>query len=725
MSNNTFPGAGVALETYPATPHGIEILAPCGSADAVLAAARTGADAVYVGAERFSARASAENFNVEQLKAAIDYCHLHGVKLHLAINTLIRDDEMSDAFSCAVTAYRLGTDALIIQDLGLAAAVKSALPDCVLHASTQMSVCSPSGARLLQSMGFDRVVLARELTRDEIREITESCTVQTEVFVHGALCMCVSGQCLLSAMLGGRSGNRGRCAQPCRLPFSVKGGTGYDLSLKDNSIIDYLPELADIGVTSAKIEGRMKRPEYVAAAVTECGESSANSDTRQALRAVFSRSGFTDGYYTGKRGKSMFGTRTKEDVLAADAKTLSGLRTLYKDETRTNAVNMRLAVKENTAAVLTAECCGHTVTVEGDVPQKAKTAELTEKSAAARLAKTGGTAFYVKSITADIEKGLSLSAASLNSLRRQALDKLSEKICEVCRSAESASDTSVTSQYFSNIQIYKPSQSHVKYRASFRNCDIDDAFLECEYVYVPLFSGVDKLTGLLERGFNVAVEIPRIAFGMDKKISEKLREVRGLGIADAYCGSVGAAALAIECGLVVHGGYTMNIFNTKSLEVCENLGFADTEVSVELKATQINGMGGSIKRGVAGYGYLPLMIMRNCPNGNSVGKAHGISHKNVDDNAAGGCVHCGGRSTVTDRLGKKFTLVCGSGCAELLNTVPLNIADKAKSFGTADFITLRFTTETTRESVEIFRSFKAGEKPHGECTSGLYFRGVL
>ncbi len=816
MPNKIFPST-------PNTPHGIEILAPCGSFNSVLAAVRTGAHAVYVGAQRFSARAFAENFNKKQIKYAIDYCHLHGVKLHLAINTLIRDDEMSDALDFATTAYSLGADALIIQDIGFAAAVKSALPDCVLHASTQMSVCSPAGARLAQHMGFSRVVLARELTRGEISEITDCCSVETEVFVHGALCMCVSGQCLLSSMLGGRSGNRGKCAQPCRLPFSVKGGTGHDLSLKDNSIIGYLPELARMGVTSAKIEGRMKRPEYTAAAVTACKEicqaslggtshtSTTTSSTessekkhtatspenshatmaagnpslpthspaQQALRAVFSRSGFTDGYYTGKRGKHMFGTRTKEDVLAADARTLADLRVLYKNEVRMNAVDMRLTVKAGKPAVLTATCGGHTVTVTGDVPQTAKTTELTEKSAALRLSKTGGTSFYLRNITSDIDKGLALSVASLNFLRRESLNNLETEICESYRrqaevptasASAGVPTTSPCSAVLSDEVTHSGSRentSHCQqaevpatsastgvpstspysavpskevahgvpcektcYRASFKNCDIDDIFLECEWIYVPLFSRTDKLAELVRRGFRVAVELPRIGFGLDGATRKQLKAVKSIGITDAYCGSIGAVSLAMESGFTVHGGYAMNIFNTDSLNVCTSLGFADTEVSVELKTTQINRLGGSIRRGVVGYGYLPLMIMRNCPNGNGNGAGRNSrksTSATVADSIAqaGGCVRCGGRSEITDRLGKRFTLMCENGCVELLNTVPLNIAYKVSSFGGADFIALRFTKETRRESAEIFADFRQGKKPRGEYTAGLYFRGTL
>ncbi|MBQ5566053.1 MAG: U32 family peptidase, partial [Clostridia bacterium] len=292
----------------------IEILAPSGSYESLEAAVRQGADAVYIGSLQFSARAYAANFDSEQLKKAVRYCRLHGVKIHMAINTLISDSEMSAALNTAKEAYELGVDAFIIQDLGLAALIKKSCPEIALHASTQMGVHTPGAAKLLYSLGFERVVLAREMNRDEIKEVADSCPIETEVFVHGALCMCMSGQCYLSAMIGGRSGNRGRCAQPCRLPFKVPNGTGHDLSLKDNCIIDELSKLSEMGVTSAKIEGRMKRPEYVGAAAAACRHSAdcghADSAEIEQLRAVFSRIGFTNGYYCGKLGR-----RKRKDFL--------------------------------------------------------------------------------------------------------------------------------------------------------------------------------------------------------------------------------------------------------------------------------------------------------------------------------------------------------------------------------------------------------------------------
>lgn len=238
-----------------------EVLAPAGSMESVIAAAKSGADAIYIGAKDFSARASAENFTIDEIKEVTSYCRERGILVYLTLNTLIFDSEMESALNLCREAYKAGIDAVIVQDLGLASLIKKSMPDLPLHASTQLSVHTPSGAEALKELGFARVVLARELSKAEIKEIADAVDIELEVFVHGALCMSVSGQCYFSAMLGSRSGNRGRCAQPCRLPFKVKGGNGYALSLKDSSLIQYLRELEAMGVKSAKIEGRMKRAE--------------------------------------------------------------------------------------------------------------------------------------------------------------------------------------------------------------------------------------------------------------------------------------------------------------------------------------------------------------------------------------------------------------------------------------------------------------------------------
>ncbi len=681
----------------------IEILAPCGSYDSVVGAVRQGADAVYIGSLRFSARAYAKNFDSNELKKAIEYCHLHGVKVHITLNTLVSSDELPIAIETAKTAYFAGADAFIVQDFGLADIIKKTFPDIALHASTQMSVHTPAGARILYENGFDRVVLAREMSREEIREVVDSCDIETEVFVHGALCMCVSGQCYLSAMIGGRSGNRGRCAQPCRLPFKVKCGTGYDLSLKDNCILNELCELAEIGVTSAKIEGRMKRPEYTAMAVAVAKHSVENgvADKQELdrLRAVFSRSGFTNGYYYGKTGREMFGTRSKEDVISATEDVLSDIRAEYKDEVQSNAVSFTLSVQNGIPAKLSARCKGYIVQTEGAVPEIARSVPLSEEKAKVQLNKTGGTAFYAESISVMIEEGLTIPVSSLNNMRRDTLAKLESLITAI-------PERSFIEPYYKNDTPEKR-VGEMKYRVHFRHCDIPEIFKKCEIVYVPVFSKKEDISGLIRKGYNIGVEIPRVVFGQEKILKQNLEEIVKIGVTDVYCNNIGIVALASEMGMTVHGGFGLNIFNSYSLDFIERIGVKDTELSFELTAGMINRISGNIKTGVVGYGYLPLMITRNCPNKNGRG-----------------CKECHGKSTIKDRKGNEFTLMCGAGCTQLLNFTPLVLSDKQDSFTGAEFMSLHFTHESNDECVDVMMNYMKKKKPHGEYTRGLYFRGV-
>ena len=324
-----------------------EILSPVGSWEMLEAAVKSGADAVYLGAKDFSARRNAQNFTNEELKKAVEYCHIRGVKVYLTLNILIKDSELESAFELAKNAYNSGIDGIIVQDLGLAKVLHDYLPELPLHASTQMSVHSISALPILSRLGFTQVVVAREMSLEDLTEFCKEAkkyNITVEVFVHGALCMSVSGQCLLSAYLGSRSGNRGLCAGPCRLPFKADGGTGYDLSLKDLSLLEYIKELYEIGVRSFKIEGRMKRPEYVAAATYACKQAlesgKVDCELSNTLQNVFSRSGFTSGYLENKLGKDMFGIRTKEDVISAD-KAFPLLHELYRKERKSVAVTLK------------------------------------------------------------------------------------------------------------------------------------------------------------------------------------------------------------------------------------------------------------------------------------------------------------------------------------------------------------------------------------------------
>lgn len=400
-----------------------EILAPVGGAEQLFAAVRCGTDAVYFGLQGFNARRNAENFGGDDLQERIDYCHERGVKVYITINTLVFDRELAQVKETVDTACRAGADALIVQDLAVAAYCRKAWPGMRLFTSTQMAIHNEEGIRLAQTLGFSRFVVARELSLKEIRQLYERTGVELEVFVHGAHCMSVSGNCYLSAMIGGRSGNRGLCAQPCRLECSVNGRE-HALSLKDLSYVERIPELAKAGAKSLKIEGRMKRAEYVAAAVTACRAArEGKKPDMETLRAVFSRSGFTDGYLTGRRDLSMYGTRTKEDVTAA-AGVLKDLAKLYEKEPQTIPVDMMLLLQPDQPAQLTVSDGEHTAVAAGEAPQEARTQALSEAFAREALGKTGGTPYYLEDFTLFAEEGLTLPRGQLNDLRRRGLEEL-------------------------------------------------------------------------------------------------------------------------------------------------------------------------------------------------------------------------------------------------------------------------------------------------------------
>ena len=670
----------------------------------MLAAVRSGADAVYVGEKQFSARASAKNFDNEELKQAVAYCHIHGVKVYVTLNTIVFDNEFERLAAAIEAAAQADVDALIVQNMGVARLARQIAPQLPLHASTQMSVHTASGVRALYEMGFKRVVLSREMSRDEIRQAAQI-PIELEVFVHGALCMCVSGQCYFSAMLGSRSGNRGACAQTCRLPFSDNNQKdGFALSLKDNSLIGYLADMQSIGVASAKIEGRMKRPEYVSAAVRACVEQRdlgfITDSTAQALRGVFSRTGFTDGYYTGKLGKGMFGTRTRDDVVAADEKLLAQIRQGYKDEVQNISVKGAFFAAPGQKAKLTLSDGVNTVTAVSEAAaEQARNVPLSEEKIRAQLSKTGGTAYSVESLDVETDGDLSLPMSALNQLRRSAVEKLD------------ALRSHIHHYEINHITIETP----VPYRAKEQTTrvrvpktKIGAGFKACELVFVPLFSDLRELERLKAEGYSVGVEIPRGMFGREQQIDKMLSRVKELGVTHALCHNIGALYQAKRLGFVLHGGFGLNLCNTYDLCWAEEYGVADAELSMEMTFDRINRLGGSIGRGVISYGYLPLMLCRNCP-----AKSIGLD-----------CKSCKNRSEMTDRKRKRFFLRCDGCCTEVLNCVPLYIAESEISKVSTSFHILRFTVENYVENVENIKKINDFSMLKDKFTRGLTRRGV-
>lgn len=686
-----------------------EVLAPAGSPESLLAAVRAGADAVYLGASRFSARAGAKNFGMDELKEAVDYCHARGVKVYLAVNTLMLDSELPEALNLVQEACALPVDAILVQDMGVARQLFRCAPQLRLHASTQTGVHTAAGARALHSAGFRRVVLARELSIRETAAIHEECPIELEVFVHGALCMSVSGQCYFSSVLGSRSGNRGLCAQPCRLPFSASGGTGHDLSLHDLSLISRIGELEQAGAVSLKIEGRLKRPEYVAAASRACRLAANGEPVPQnltdSLRAVFSRSGFTQGYADGKLGREMFGIRSKEDVIGATEDVLKPLREIYSSEPSRFPIDFTLEIPYNKPIFLIAsDDAGHTVRVCGSVPQPAIHRAADAERCEEQLRKTGGTPFFVRSVNCKIEPGLAVPVSELNHLRREALAQLEKIRAERPQIPFEVCQTEIPKEH---------KAKDFRLRARFYNTDLPDAAKACELVYVPYTTDPHKLAELLNNGFRAAVEIPRGMFGMEDSVRRRLELAKSAGITDAWAGNLDSAQLALDVGLQVHGGFSLNITNTEALEWYKEFGLKDAELSFELKLSQAAHIGGELPRGLLIYGRLPLMLTRNCPAANS----------------EQGCLHCKTSPVLTDRRGIQFPIQCYGACSEVLNSVPLYLADRLAEVNNQDFGTLRFSTESKQEAENILNDYfvsvqgKSVCAEEGSYTRGLYYRG--
>lgn len=680
-----------------------EILAPVGSKESLIAAVNSGADAVYMGTKNFNARIKADNFSFEQVKEAIDYCHARNVKVNITMNTLVADDEMPLALETLKQIYSLGADAVILQDLGFASLVKKAAPEIERHASTQMSVQTLAGVRLLENLGYERVVLPRELTREEIKNIKENAECEIEIFVHGALCMCVSGQCYMSSMFGSRSGNRGLCAQPCRLPFKAEGGTGHDLSLKDLSLVQNLREIYEMGVDSLKIEGRMKRPEYVAAAVTAVRtslEGKPNADITEKLKSVFSRSGFTDGYYMNSRGREMFGTRQKEDVTAATNSLLSDLKKLYEKERADIPVSFCLSVLKDEKVSLSASAMGKSTFVQADnIPEKALNKPLTKEGLSERIAKCGGTQFYAENIEIQLDEGLIVPASVINNLRRTALADLENKM------------TSVKVKPFTDINTKtEPYKAEKPFKYNIRVAktgQIPDNLENVENLYIPL-NFAENLAEYLEKlPVKVGVEVPRGIFGAETLVENYLLRAKKLGIKIAYCSTIDGIALAKKCGFEIHSGFSVNVFNSFSTDVLESLGVKEITLSPELTLGRIEKMGGKAKRGIIGYGRLPLMLTRNCPV------------KNGKD-----CQDCKSNSFLTDRMNMKFPVVCSFGASEILNSQPIYLGDRTDEIKNVDFITFYFTKEKKETAEAILEAYRKGRAVKGDYTRGLYYRGV-
>ncbi len=670
-----------------------EILAPVGNEEALKSAVLSGADAVYFGMGNFNARRNAQNFTDEQIKNAIEYCHARGVKVHITLNTLVKDCELSEVYEAIRKIADFGADAVIVQDLGVARAVKTICPDLEMHASTQMTVGTLEGLKVLKELGFSRAVLPRELSLDEIKYLCEHSPIDLEVFIHGALCMCVSGQCLMSAVLGSRSGNRGLCAQPCRLPFKAEKGTGHDLSLKDLSLIEHIPELYKMGVCSFKIEGRMKRPEYVSAAVKACKKATKgeyNFEAEKDLHDLFSRSGFTDGYFKAQLDRDMFGYREKENVQSATKELLNKYAINYEKETPRYKVNFTFGGKIGEKAVVSAECNGHCVSVTSEMRCEAPiNRPIAVDRVKDALSKCGGTQFEAENIEILGEIDFSLPVSALNSMRRAVLEMLENKISGKIKRMLFPSPVPTEIKSENRREVY----------CRFDNAEQIPNNIKADLIFVPLGTSDDIIK---ENGYGV--ELPHGMFGNGEKVERMLLDSSA---EYCLCHTLDAVAVAHKCGKKIVASPSMNIFNSLSMDMAKNLGLHKVIVSNEVTLEKFPKISASVPKGITVYGRTPLMLTRNCPIKN--GKS---------------CADCKRQSVITDRKGISFPVRCFMGYSEILNSRPLYMADRMREIPPCDILFFNFTTENKYEVDNILRAYRNEEKPAGEFTRGLLYRGV-
>ena len=693
----------------------MELLAPAGSMEALRAAVCNGADAVYLGADTFNARINARNFSAADLQEAVVYCHVRGVKVHLTLNTLVLDREMPRAAELIRLAASCGVDAFIVQDLGVVSLCRQLAPDVPIHASTQMSIHSLEGVMEAAALGCSRVVLARELPAEEIAHICKKSPVEIEVFVHGALCMCYSGQCYLSSVIGRRSGNRGQCAQPCRLPYGYGRfeSTRYPLSLKDNCLAGELDELRRMGVASIKIEGRMKRPEYVAI-VTRAYRTVLNGgkltpSDLQELETAFSRQGFTDGYFRGQTGSDMFGRRQEgEDTADLFA---SARATYEQGEPQRIGVRFYAMIRRGEPAQLAVEDPdGNLCRTRGPVPEQAVYRSLTPQDLEQQLKKTGGTPYLCTAVRSSLDPDLMLPASAINAMRRDVIAELTAKRGRAAPARLNAYDE--PPRYDG---IAGEPQLTIAVRTAGQ---ITSRMLSMKptVLYVPL-SELAEHPDLPQRvsvETQLAAILPRVIWsGELAPVARQLRTVYEMGVRQVLAGNLGQLHIARAAGFAVRGDFGLNIVNSRAMRYLREQGLDSQLLSFELTLPQIRDISKAVPAELLIYGRLPLMLMENC----------------VMKNRTGICACQTGTVRLVDRVSEEFPIVKDPGTCRnvLLNGKKLYLLDKKDALRGMGLWALRlqFTTENPGEIDKVLMDYQGRAVfDAGSYTRGLYSRGV-
>ena len=692
----------------------LELLSPAGSMEALRAAVQNGADAVYLGAGGFNARMGARNFSMDDLREAVLYCHVRGVRVHLTLNTLASDRELPEAAELIRASARLGVDAFIVQDLGLVSLCRQIAPDVEIHASTQMSLHSLEGVRMAAELGCSRAVLARELPADQIAHICRSSPIEIEVFGHGALCMCYSGQCYLSAVIGRRSGNRGQCAQPCRLPYGYsRFEQKYPLSLKDHCLIGSLRRLEEMGVASLKIEGRMKRPEYVAV-VTRIyraaldGQPIGRSDL-DTLEKVFSRQGFTDGYFQDRTGRDMLGIRGSQ---RENPQLLAQARATYESgETPRVPVRFYALVRRDQPTMLAVEDSdGRILKCAGELPQDAVHRPLDAEELRSRLKKTGGTPYFCTDVKAVVEPGLMLPASSINSLRREALARLT--------AARGQTPQPTLHSYTQPMQYAgqaDPPCLTVQVRTL---SQVTPRLLGArpQVLYLPLseIAAHPDAVRALAAQVTVAAVLPRVIWDRENPtVLRQLDTAYSAGVRQVLAGNLGHFPLAVSRGFEVRGDFGLNVFNSRTASVLRREGFLSMTASFEMLLAQVRDLSKALPTELIVYGRLPLMLTENC----------------ILKNRTGACACKGPATRLVDRTGAEFPVVSDPGTCRsvILNGRKLYLLDKRRELRGLGLWGLRLllTTENPMEVDRIAAAWQQGSAfDPGQHTRGLYLRGV-
>ncbi len=691
----------------------LELLAPAGSMEALHAAVQNGANAVYLGCGSFNARQGAKNFTPQTLVEAVKYCHVRGVKVYLTLNTLVSDREMKELCDLIRHAAMAGVDAFIVQDLGVIQLCRQIAPKMPLHGSTQLTVHSLPGVLLCAAWGLTCVVLSRELSREEIRYICENSPIEIEVFGHGALCMSYSGQCYLSAAIGGRSGNRGRCAQPCRQSYGYgRWENKYPLSLKDNCLARYVAELEALGVSSLKLEGRMKRPEYVATVTSvyrrAIDGTPVDQEMMKELHTAFNRQGFTDDYYRGQAGPQMFGVRkeTREDPkwLQESRLTYEGVENPLVD------VMFRAVVTRNGSSLTVADPEGRTCRAEGPLPEAARNLPLEPAALAQRVAKTGGTPYRCVEVRTQVEPGLILPASAINAMRRDVLNQLTAlrarreqpQLGKPKRFPEVQGPKGIPGL---TIQVTDKDQLTPKLLKT------ETALL---YVPVHILAGDTELTQKLVKRGRVAAVLPRILHASEMpRLKRDLQDLAALGVQDVLVGNLGLLLPVRELGLRIHGDFGLNLYNSGAVTMAKKLDFASATLSFEMTMPQIRDVSKAVPCEILVYGRMPLMVMENC----------------LMQGRTGACTCNRGTMKLMDKTGAEFPVIKdGNSCRSvLLNGKKLSWLDRQEDLQHLGLWATRiyFTTENRFEVDRVLADYVNPDPfDPGACTRGLYLRGL-